>query len=58
LIYTGFRQELFEGNVLAFHSTDFGANWTLFKTPSEHPDTRAIYADTALGRGERLRDRR
>jgi hypothetical protein len=50
LIYTGYGQELFEGNVVASHSADFGVNWTLFQAPSQHPDTRGIYSDTALGK--------
>ncbi len=43
LVYTGHRQELFQGNVLASYSSDFGAHWTTFTAPSQHPDVRAIY---------------
>ncbi len=43
LVYTGHGQELFQGNVLASYSSDFGAHWANFTVPSEHPDVRAIY---------------
>jgi len=44
LIYVG-SDEMFHGNVRAFHSSDRGANWSDVYTGSlEHPDVRAIYA--------------
>lgn len=50
LVYTGHGQELFQGNVLASYSSDFGAHWANFTVPSEHPDVRAIYPDAAAGK--------
>jgi hypothetical protein len=50
LVYTGHGQELFQGNVLASYSSDFGVHWVTFTAPSEHPDVRAIYPDAAAGR--------
>ena len=43
LVYTGHGQELFQGNVLASYSSDFGAHWATFTVPNEHPDVRGIY---------------
>ena len=43
LVYTGQGQEMFQGNVLASYTNNFGANWTNFTLPNEHPDVRAIY---------------
>jgi hypothetical protein len=50
LLFTGSGNELLEGNVGAYHSTDLGVHWTQFAVPSEHPDVRGIFADAALHR--------